>query len=113
MSRGAAHALRRETVEIWGFDFCRAVATEVPVAHIIGIDQHDVGLRRGSGFHGGGPGSGTGLLQKSSTRRHCDAGILTDTQVAVKKDLLTRPAHLRPVNGMKYSRRFQPVYHDI
>lgn len=43
---GEAHPLRREPVEMWSGNLGRRiVGANVPVPHVIGQDQHDVGWR--------------------------------------------------------------------
>ena len=46
MRVGEPHALAREPVDVRRFDFRRAVATDIPVAEVVGEDDDDVGLGR-------------------------------------------------------------------
>jgi len=41
-----AQALRRELVDVRRLEFCCAVATDVAIAEIVGVDHHDVGTFR-------------------------------------------------------------------
>ena len=45
---GEPPAFTGQPVDVWGLQFRSAIAADIAVAEVVGIDQHDVGMGRGA-----------------------------------------------------------------
>ena len=64
MGIGEADAAGRQTVEIRSAHAGGTIAGKIAVAHVVGVDEDDVGFDRGAGL--GGCGTGESLKKSSA-----------------------------------------------
>jgi hypothetical protein len=75
---GETHAVGRELVEVWGFDLGLAVAAQLPVPEVVGVDVDDVGLFVSEG--------GNGNQAQQQGREQTVDGLALDMTLLVVRD---------------------------